>query len=111
MRAFTVHRRGDRLVFVREGFSPVAALFGPLWLLLHRAWIPAVILLALHLAALRLPAPTGAIGTGVLVVLAGLAGNDLRRWQLARRGFAPAGLVAARDQDGARLRHASVNAA
>ena len=43
MKIWTVHLRDDAPpVLVREGFSLGRALFGPLWLALHRAWVPAV---------------------------------------------------------------------
>ncbi len=48
MLTFTVHEppnppadrieRADRLVFVKDGFSWMAALFAPLWMLVHRLW-------------------------------------------------------------------------
>jgi hypothetical protein len=31
--------RGDRAVFVRDGFSWLAFLFGPLWLIARRMWV------------------------------------------------------------------------
>jgi hypothetical protein len=41
---YTAHIRADRkLVLVKEAFSWGAFLFGPLWLLAHRAWIAAAI--------------------------------------------------------------------
>ena len=50
MRTYTIHERPDppadrvdraeSLVFVKDGFSWVAALFAPLWLLVHRLWWP-----------------------------------------------------------------------
>ena len=47
MRFWTAHiRAGAAPVLVREGFSWGALLFGPLWLAVHRAWIPAVLALA-----------------------------------------------------------------
>ena len=48
MLTFTVHEppnppadrieRADKLVFVKDGFSWMAALFAPLWMLVHRLW-------------------------------------------------------------------------
>ena len=50
MPTFTVHEppnppadridRAERLVFVKDGFSWLAAVFGPVWLLAHRLWWP-----------------------------------------------------------------------
>ena len=48
MLTFTVHEppdppadridRAEKLVFVKDGFSWAAALFGPLWMIFHRLW-------------------------------------------------------------------------
>lgn len=89
MTSWSVHvRDGQPVVLVADRFSLAAALFGPLWLLLHGAWIPAVLLgCAWVAAALLVPAallPAAAFG---LAWFAGLAGRDLRRWALARRGW------------------------
>jgi hypothetical protein len=92
-------------VLVREGFSIWAALFGWIWLLVNRAWIPAVLAFAVSVLVGRLtmqwqsPAP----GLG-LFVLQGLFGRDLLRWGLARRGFAEGPPVVADTQDGALAR-------
>ena len=50
MLTFTVHEppnppadrvdRAEGLVFIKDGFSWFAALFAPLWLLVHRLWWP-----------------------------------------------------------------------
>ena len=98
MRLYTAHLRAGRLpCLVREGFSVPALLFGPLWLLAHRAWIPAVIDLALWGVAFALP-HTAVLWLG-LAVAAGLLGQDLRRWSLERAGYVLAHVVAARDAD------------
>lgn len=106
MTIWTVHlRAGAAPVLVPERFSVMAALLGPVWLLWHRAWIAAVLLgcaeaLALLLAPVALSGPFGLALAG----LAGLHGHDLRRWGLARRGFAETRVVAARDVEAAWLR-------
>ena len=50
MKYWTVHLQPENRpvapVLVREGFSWGAFLLGPLWLLAHRAWIPAVLVIA-----------------------------------------------------------------
>ena len=40
-------------MLVREGFCLGAAVFGPLWLALHRAWIPAAFVLAAYVLVNR----------------------------------------------------------
>ncbi len=101
MRAYTAHVRPESPpVLVREGFSWGALAFGPLWLLAHKAWIPAVIYVAVVVAAVALAPP--AIGAAIgwaLVLLSGLLGWDLARWSLARRGYTMAAAVAAPDDD------------
>ena len=52
MQTFTVHEppnapadrvdRAESLLFIKDGFSWGAALFGPLWLLAHRLWWPLI---------------------------------------------------------------------
>ncbi len=106
MKTYTAHLKQDRLpVLVQEGWSWGAAIFGPLWLLTQKAWIPAIIVLALSLVAGRF-APAGlsgilALGIGVLT---GVLGRDLVRWTLDRRGYVMAHVLAARDEEGALAR-------
>lgn len=89
-------------VLVREGFSWLAFLFGLPWLLWHRLWLAALlyVVLALAIAAL-LPGGPGFVAGLALQVLLGAHANDLRRRRLARRGYVEAGVVAARNIDGA----------
>ena len=106
MRIWTVHLRDDAPpVLVREGFSPGAALFGPFWLALRRAWVPAALALAAWLAVGGLTSGGTALVLGAgLILLQGLFGNDLRRWSLARRRFTLVEVVAARNADTALAR-------
>ena len=81
-------------VLVREGFSWGALFFGWIWLLLHRAWLPALLLLAGTIVVILLtPAAARPLVAAGIAVLQGLFGNDLRRWSLERRGFAFAHVV------------------
>jgi hypothetical protein len=99
MRFYTVHLRpGAEPVLVREGASIAAALFGPLWLALNRAWVPAAIVVLAAVLAIALPSAVPAVG---LAALLGLLGNDLRRWDLDRRGYVLLHVVAATGQDAA----------
>jgi hypothetical protein len=103
---FTAHTHPARApVLVPERFSWAALIFGPLWLAAHRAWIAAAVLLLLDLLATRLPEPGWRPYVSLaLAVLAGLLGNDLRRWSLARRGRPAVHVVAARNRDEAYAR-------
>lgn len=99
MKIWTVHLRdGHAPELVREGFSPGALLFGPLWLLAHRAWIPAALLFAAWVLVAAFAPPAGA---AALVLAAGLLGHDARRWSLALGGWKLATVVAARDEEAA----------
>jgi hypothetical protein len=103
VKVWTVHLRDDAPpALVREGFSLGAALFGPFWLALHRAWVPAAFALAAWVASGGL-ASGGArlVLDAGLVLLLGFSGHDLRRWSLARRGFTLAEVVTARNAEAA----------
>jgi len=110
-RIFTIHLRRHGLdpardiVLLPEGFSWWAFIFAGLWALWLRMWWVALGLIVgvgvLNVLANRLfsdPVSAGVIGFG-LALLAGILGNDLRRWTLERQGFEFSGLVAATDQD------------
>ncbi len=106
MRTYTAHLRPGRApVLVPEAFSWKALFFGPLWLLWHRAWLPALLaVVALVLACTLVPPPgRPAAAFAVLLVLA-LFGNDLRRWALERAGFVLGHVVAGRSRDEALFR-------
>lgn len=108
MARFTIHVPGDapsreaafeRAVFVRDGWSWGAALFGPLWLMAHRHWLTgflALIGLALVLAGIAaLPVVAGAKAAAWLLVawLFGIEGSSLRRFALRRGGYDEAGVI------------------
>ena len=98
MRTWTVHLRpGTAPVLVPEAFSWAAVLFGPFWLLAHRAWIPGVLVLCAQAAmAAAVPALPRLVLTLALAWLLGLFGQDCRRWSLSRRGFEFAHVVTGR---------------
>ena len=106
MRSYTVHlpaaARGAAPELVGEGFSIGALLFGPLWLLSHRAWIPAAfdLVLGILVAALTHGGAMAALLLA-LAVAQGTFGNELRRWSLAWRGRQVVHVVAAPDIDSA----------
>ena len=112
MQTFTVHEqpnppsdridRAEALVFIRDGFSWAAAIFTPIWLLLHRLWwallayvgIIAVLQVLSNLATVdqRWLSLAG-LGVGLLF---GFESDNLRRWSLARRGWEMVGSVSGR---------------
>lgn len=103
MRIWTAHLKANAApILVREGFSLGALVFGPLWLAAHRAWVPAIFVLAAWIAIGTLT--TGdlrdALSLGLLL-LQGVSGHDLRRWSLERRGFTLAQVVSGHRADNA----------
>ena len=103
MKVWTAHLHPARPpVLVHEGWSWGAAVFGPFWLLANRAWVPGMIMLAV-VVILNLLVTQGLRGLLILgfFLLLGLLGRDMLRWSLARRGYALAHVVAARDGDAA----------
>ncbi len=110
MKTYTAHLKPDcPPVVLLEGWSWGAAVFGPFWLLAHRAWIPAVLFGAVAVLVMVLAPPGlgGLIGLGV-GVLAGLLGRDAVRWSLGRRGCLLSDVRAGRGAESAlaRLLHA-----
>jgi hypothetical protein len=103
MLTFTVHEppnppadrvdRAESLVFIKDGFSWLAALFAPFWLIAHRLWWP---LLAFVLASGGIEAVKRLAGMDprwaglamlALNLLVGFEADTLRRWALDRRGW------------------------
>jgi Protein of unknown function (DUF2628) len=115
MLTFTVHEppsppadrleRAESLVFVKDGFSWAAALFGPVWLLVHRLWLPLLgyIVVCAALEGVRWGAGlnTGwvTLGTIGLALLIGMEAGTLRRWRLDRKGWRMIGSVSGRKAD------------
>jgi hypothetical protein len=100
VRFWTAHvRSGAAPVLVREGFSWGALLFGPLWLAVHRAWIPAVLTLVATVLIVVLARDELATALLIaLILLLGLSGNDLRRWSLDHRGYLLSQVIAAHNE-------------
>ncbi|HVX92166.1 MAG TPA: DUF2628 domain-containing protein [Xanthobacteraceae bacterium] len=91
----------ERFVFVRDGFSWGAFLFGPLWILWRRLWLVllgyVILVAALGIGLVALGASGGlesAVGF-ILALLLGLEAASLRGWTLRRRGWREAGVVIA----------------
>jgi hypothetical protein len=103
MQTFTVHEppspaadrvdRAESLVFIKEGFSWGAALFGPLWLLAHRLWWPLLGYVVVYgaIEAVRLARLIDQRWIGLVLfalnLLLAFEGDSLRRWALDRRGW------------------------
>ncbi len=100
MKMWTAHLRPDaEPILVPEGFSWLAMIFGPLWLAVHRAWIPAAIVLALDvIGAFLLPEPLSFVLDAGLAILVGLSAHDLRRWSIENRGYLLTHVIAAGDE-------------
>lgn len=97
----------DRIVFVRDGFSWAAMLFGPLWLIAHRLWLALLGLLAAGLVVGALSWLSGHDLSAVELLIAlwlGFEGRAIRRWTLERAGYSLVGVVEADSREGAELR-------
>lgn len=120
MSVYTVHAppadgpdvRGttDNFVFVRDGFSFGAFVFGPAWLLYRRLWLALGGYLVLSIAVeaaltlLRVGWGTRIAVMAVIAVLMGLEAASLRRWTLSRRKWRPLDVVVADNQEAAERR-------
>lgn len=112
MLTFTVHEpphppadrmeRAESLIFVKDGFSWLAALFAPIWLIVHRLWWPllgyAVLsgLLELVRWGTRVDSDWVTLAGIGLHVLIGFEADTLRRWSLDRKGWKVLGSVSGR---------------
>jgi hypothetical protein len=108
VKVFTTYLKpGSAPVLVPEAFSIGAALFGWLWFLAQRAWIPAALdfAIAVLLEGLRGRASLGIVAG--LLVARGVFGRDLVRWSLRRRGYKEGPVVAARSDEAALQRLAT----
>jgi hypothetical protein len=110
LRAGTPAPEPERYVFVRDGFSFWAFLFGPLWMLRHRMWLVlllyGVIYAAVALAIAIADASGFIIGLIVFLIalLVGLEAGTLRRFTLHRRGWKNVGVVTGEDREDAERR-------
>lgn len=93
--------RAPDIALVPYGFSWGAFLFQALWALYRGVWLVAIVLLLAAMAISLLADLSGLDPLGAATVeIAGslilaFAANDLRRFELVRRGFALAGIVRA----------------
>jgi Protein of unknown function (DUF2628) len=97
-------------VFVRDGFSFPAFLFGPLWMLWHRLWLVVIgyiIAVALLEIAIRLAGGGAGVESSaalLFAVLVGLEAASLQRWTLTWRAWRDRGIVVADDLEAAERR-------
>jgi Protein of unknown function (DUF2628) len=112
MPTYTVHEppqppadridRAASLVFVKDGFSWAAAVFAPLWLLVHRLWWPllgyvvlSAVFEAIDWVAILNPGWM-TLAIVALHLLTGFEADTLRRWKLDRDGWPVLGSVSGR---------------
>jgi hypothetical protein len=114
MPTFTVHApprtKGapaspERFLFVRDGFHGWAFLLGPFWLIRYRLWLAlvlytiAMVAIIAALATLRASGSAQAFALFIVALLIGFEAASIRRWTLARRGWATLGFVVGDDRD------------
>jgi hypothetical protein len=117
MRTYTVHEppsppadridRAEKLVFIKEGFSWIAAFFGPLWMLAHKLWW-ALLAYVLLSGSLQLFTKATGVDTALVMfavnLLVGFEADTLRRWALDRKGWRMLGTVSGRNTEEAERR-------
>ena len=100
--AFTVHEppqdggtkleRAEHLLFVRDGFSWRAAVFGPFYLLVRGEWLALAAYVAASLALIAILVASDARADWfvwvflLLNIVTGFEVSELKRWSLGRRG-------------------------
>jgi hypothetical protein len=116
MTSFTVHvppaapgrePAAEKIIFLRDGFSTAAFVFGPLWFAWKRAWLPAV-LWALLLAAVagagalfKIPADAMSLAGFAVSLFLGFEGVRILAWALQRRGYVESDVVIGDNEDDA----------
>src|SRR5262245_21319943 len=95
--------RAEQLAFIGDRFSFLAAVLGPVWMLVHRVWLGALLYAVAAVAILSGVLAAG-LGPGWLVlllaalnVIVGFEASSLRRWALERRGWQTLGTVCGRN--------------
>jgi hypothetical protein len=117
MRTYTVHEqpsppadridRAEKLIFIKDGFSWLALIFGPLWLLVHRLWWPllgyALLAGGLQMVHRLLRVDVGLVMMAINLLLA-FEADTLRRWALDRKGWHVLATVSGRTAEEAERR-------
>lgn len=103
------HPAAEKIVFLRDGFSTWAFIFGPLWFMWKRAWLPAV-LWSLVLAVLaglgvllKIPADAMSFAALAVALFLGFEGCRLLAWSLQRRGYVESDVVIGENEEEAEL--------
>ena len=95
----------ERFMFVRDGFSFWAFLFGPLWMLRHRMWLVllgyVVLVVAMQVALRSVGASVGGsmFAAFMLALLVGMEAGTLRRFTLGRRKWTNVGTIVGNDRE------------
>ena len=99
---YTIHRKGVQGVrVVGDGFSVLALLLWPAWVLWNGLWITAgAVVVLLMTAAMVMPFAVLAVSSAVGLIFA-LEGASVIRAELRLRGWREAGCVEARSEAGA----------
>jgi hypothetical protein len=100
----------EKMEVIRDGFSFWALLFPFIWLLWHRLWFEAILVLAAGVVAAFIAGSPGfeIIGSALAVLIRlymGLESNNLRIMALRRRGWRDAALIEAGSRESAELRY------
>jgi hypothetical protein len=100
---------GEELVFLRDGFSFLAFLFPPLWLLWHWLWVEAAVTFAVLLGAAAVEQVAGLALSAPLSLLVsifvGCEGNALRIAKRRRLGWNEVAVVDASNGHDAETRY------
>ncbi|MEN2494413.1 MAG: hypothetical protein TECD_00311 [Hyphomicrobiaceae bacterium hypho_1] len=86
-------KRADELVFVKDGFSLLAILLPPIWMLINRLWlifagyISSIFILCLFIIILDISSFLLAYFVFGLNLIIGFEADSLVRWTLNRRGW------------------------
>lgn len=100
----------DGFVFLREGFSLGAFLFGPFWMIWRRQWLVLLIYLIVlggveyGLRRLGIPVSARLMVYVLISLLIGLEAASLRRWTMLRGGWRDCGIIIADDLEMAERR-------
>ncbi|MEM1300598.1 MAG: DUF2628 domain-containing protein [Pseudomonadota bacterium] len=101
MRLWTVHRKGEEVRFIPDGFSIFALALPPVWVIWHGAWITLIATLVLAgAAAMYNPLAASPVMYGIGLILA-FEGAQIRRWEMRLRGWQEVSVVQAQTVEGA----------
>jgi len=105
-------RRTDDAVLVRDGFHILALLLPVVWLLYHRLWLEALVVLAAGVVLGSLGSwfdigATAPVASLMLAIFVGLEGSAMKISALRRRGWREWGVVEADNAEDAEIRYLS----